>query len=126
MLNVSLTAKMLGWKEFRYLFSVPPPDKYGTSPFLLAHTHLAMPKIPSAPSVFPLLGAPQAPGNKPTHHKGGKSQGDGPMRPEEMVSQQTYTQPDPRPESNKVDRGWGELRYLFSVPPPEKYGTRLF
>ena len=28
------------------------------------HTHPALLKIPSAPSAFPLLGAPQAPGNK--------------------------------------------------------------
>ena len=50
-----------------------------------AHTRLAWPKIPSAPSALPLLGAPQAPGNKP-NPKGVKSFGDGPLRPEDISS----------------------------------------
>ena len=53
---------ILAWNT-RYLSSVPPPDKYGTRPFLrwvrsqaVAHMRLALLKITSAPSV---------PGNKP-------------------------------------------------------------
>ena len=38
-----------------------------------AYTHPALPKIPSVPSAFLLLGAPQAPGNKPNSPLGGKS-----------------------------------------------------
>ena len=45
-------------------------SKYGTRLFLggtgrraVAHTCPEFPKMPSAPSAFPLLGAPQAPGN---------------------------------------------------------------
>ena len=31
----------------------------------VAHTHPTFPKMPTAPSAFPLLGAPQAPGDEP-------------------------------------------------------------
>ena len=51
-----------------------------------AHTRPAWPKIPSAPLAFPLLGAPQAPGNKPNSPKGVKPWVDGPLRPEEISS----------------------------------------
>ena len=46
---------------------------------------LARPKIPSAPSAFPLLGAPQAPG-KNLSPKGVKAWWDGPLRPKEISS----------------------------------------
>ena len=65
--------------------------KCGTRPSLggsvrraVAHTRPAFPKIPSAPSAFPLLGAPQAPGDQPNPPEGGKSLGEGPLRPEEI------------------------------------------
>ena len=52
--------------------------KCGTRPFLGgsrrragAHTRPALPKMPTAPSAFPLLGSPQAPGNELP--EGGKS-----------------------------------------------------
>ena len=35
----------------------------GTGRRAVAHTHPEFPKMPSAPSAFSLLGAPQAPGN---------------------------------------------------------------
>ena len=41
-------------------------------------------KMPTAPSAFPLLGAPQAPGDKPNHPKGVKAWGEGPLRPKEI------------------------------------------
>ena len=59
-------------KEF-YLFSVPPPDKYGTRPFFksgsgrraAANTHPAKSKNTFGGSVgIPPKGAPQTPGNK--------------------------------------------------------------
>ena len=41
-----------------------------------AHTRPALPKVPSAPLAFSLLGAPQAPGNKPDPLKEVKALGD--------------------------------------------------
>ena len=40
--------------------------------------------MPTAPSAFPLLGAPQAPGDEPNPPEGGKSLGEGPLRPKEI------------------------------------------
>ena len=42
--------------------------------------------MPTAPSAFPLLGAPQAPSDKPTLPKGSKSLGEGSLRPKEIFS----------------------------------------
>ena len=55
-----------------------------------AHTHPALPKIPLAPLAFPLLGAPQVPGNKPNPTKEDKACGDGLLRPEEITSAEGY------------------------------------
>ena len=41
----------------------------------VAHTRPAFPKMLTAPSAFPLLGAPQAPGDDPLPHEVGKSLG---------------------------------------------------
>ena len=49
-----------------------------------AHTRPAFPKMLTAPSASPLLGAPQAPGNKSDPPKGVKSCGEGPLRPKEI------------------------------------------
>ena len=66
---------------------------YGTRPFFgwdrarggLRPCARSLPKIPSAPSAFPLLGAPQAPGNEPNPpRKGVKAWGEGPLRPKEI------------------------------------------
>ena len=64
--------------------------KCGTRPFLGPEPTRARHflKIPTAPSAFPLLGAPQAPGNKPNPPEGGKSLGDGPLRPKKTTSRQ--------------------------------------
>ena len=47
----------------------------GSSRRAEAHTRPARPKIPTVPSAFPLLGAPQAPGNKPQPPNGVKPGG---------------------------------------------------
>ena len=48
----------------------------------IAHTRPEFPKMPTVPSAFPLLGAPQAPGDKPNLPEGSKSLGG---RPPEAV-----------------------------------------
>ena len=75
----------------RYLLLAPPNGQVWHKAFFSgsvcragAHTRPAWTKIPSAPSRFPLLGVPQAPGNKPNPPEGSKSLGDGPLRPEEI------------------------------------------
>ena len=63
---------------------------YGTRPFFgwdraqgrSPHAPGSLPKMPSAPSAFPLLGAPQAPGNEPNPPEGGKSLGGRPPEAE--------------------------------------------
>ena len=52
-------------------------------------------KIPSAPSAFPLLGAPQAPGNEPNPPEGGKSLGGRPPEAEGNLQAPRHTWPDP-------------------------------
>ena len=48
-----------------------------------AHTRPAFPKMPTAPSAFPLFRAPQTPGDEPPT-KGVKAWGKGPLRPKEI------------------------------------------
>ena len=48
------------------------------------------------PVDIPLLGVPQAPGNKPTPQKGVKAWGDGPLRPEELSSAKAHPAEPPR------------------------------
>ena len=45
----------------------------GTGRRAVAHTRPEFQKMPTAPSAFPLLGAPQAPGDKPNLLEGSKS-----------------------------------------------------
>ena len=68
-----------------YLLLAPPNGQVwhkaffgGSSHRAGAHTRPAWPKILSVPSAFPLLGAPQAPGNKPNPLKGVKALGTAP------------------------------------------------
>ena len=72
----------------------------GTRRRAVAHTRPEFPKMPTAPSAFPLLGAPQAPGDKPNLPEGSKSLGG---RPPEAVGNTPqaprHTRPDPRPDS---------------------------
>ena len=72
----------------------------GTGRRAVAHTRPEFPKMPTAPSAFPLLGAPQAPGDKPNLPEGSKSLGG---RPPEAVGNTPqaprHTRPDPRPDS---------------------------
>ena len=65
--------------------------KCGTRPFLggsgdraVSHTRPAFPKMRTAPSAFPLLGAPQAPGDEPNPPKGVNTWRGGPLRPKEI------------------------------------------
>ena len=51
-----------------------------------AHMRLAFSIMPTDPSAFPLLGMPQAPGNKPNPLKGVKAWVDGPVKLEEISS----------------------------------------
>ena len=71
----------------------------GTGRRAVAHTRPEFPKMPTAPSAFPLLGAPQAPGNKPNLPEGSKSLG---RRPPEAVGNPQapgHTLPEPRPDN---------------------------
>ena len=61
----------------------------GTGFRAVAHTRPEIPKIPTAPSAFPLLGAPQAPGGKPNLPEGSKSLGG---RPPEAVGKSPGTE----------------------------------
>ena len=69
----------------------------GTGRRAVAHTRPEFPKMPTAPSAFPLLGVPQAPGDKPSLPEGSKSLGG---RPPEAVGNTPqaprHTRPDPR------------------------------
>ena len=61
----------------------------GTGRRAVAHTRPEFPKMPTAPSAFPLLGAPQAPGDKPNLPEGSKSLGG---RPPEAVGKSPGTE----------------------------------
>ena len=74
----------------------------GTRRRAVAHMRPEFPKMPMAPSAFPLLGAPQAPGDEPNPpRKGVKAWGEGPLRPKENIP---LTEPHP----------------AGSVPPPAR------
>ena len=72
----------------------------GTGRRAVAHTRPGFPKMPTAPSAFPFIGAPQAPGDKPNLPEGSKSLGG---RPPEAVGNTPqaprHTRPDPCPDS---------------------------
>ena len=114
----------------------------GTGRGSVAHTRPEFPKMPTAPSAFPLLGAPQAPGDKPNLPEGSKSLGGRP--PEAVGNPQAprHTLPEPRPDNSagqsatqhlersslksichQNDRDWN-----ICWPPhlTGKYGTRPF
>ena len=56
--------------------------------------------MPTAPSAFPLLGAPQAPGDKPNLPEGSKSLGGRPPEAAGNTPQAPrHTRPDPCPDS---------------------------
>ena len=61
----------------------------GTGRRAVAHTRPEFPKMPTAPSAFPSLGAPQAPGDKPNLPEGSKSLGG---RPPEAVGKSPGTE----------------------------------
>ena len=92
-----------------------------------AHTHPAWPKIPTAPSAFPLLGVP---GNIPTTPlKGIKAGGDGLLRLEEISScRDTLGQICATASTAGLTSAvllqlqW----YLFSVPPTGRVCHKAF
>ena len=92
-----------------YLSYVPPTYKFGTRPFLRwvrsqgrSQTRPAWPRIPSAPSAFLLLEAPQAPFINIPPPEVGKNLGDGFLRPEEISNQQANTRPDLCPRQARL------------------------
>ena len=98
--EINLSPKWSGLEPWLPPWSIcwPPhlTGKYGTRPFLggtgrraVAHTRPEFPKMPTAPSAFPLLGAPQAPGDKPNLPEGSKSLGG---RPPEAVGKSPGTE----------------------------------
>ena len=97
--------------------------------------------MPTAPSAFPLLGAPQAPGDEPNPTKGSKSLGGRPPEAKGIPQAPRHTRPDPcldntagqsatqhleRPSpksicrQNDLDRGWS------SQPKPDEVKMVLF
>ena len=98
----------------------------GTGRRAVAHTARSLPKMPTAPSAFPLLGAPQAPGNEPNPpRKGIKAWGEGPLRPKE-ISRYRDTLGQIRAADNTAGRSAtrhlemcqtdSDLRYLMHAP----------
>ena len=88
----------------------------GTRPFLVSHTRPAFPKIPTVPSAFPLLGAPQAPGDEPLP-EGGKSLGGRPPEAEGNLQLPRHTRPDlhrSQPGRPKCYPTTGEVQCYYS------------
>ena len=61
-------------RDFQYYYAGPYPTRVQHFPKT----------VPTAPSAFPLLGAPQAPGDEPNPPEGSKSLGEDPLRPKEI------------------------------------------
>ena len=89
------TTECSSYKKLRYLFHAPPNVKVWHKAFFVGLGAGALPirtrhfpKMPTAPSTFPLLGAPQAPGDHPPP-KGVIAWG------EEKIQLPRRTRPDP-------------------------------
>ena len=101
----------------------------------VAHTRPAFPKIPTAPSAFPLLGAHQVPGDEPNPPEGSKSLAGGPLRPKE-ISRYLDTLGQIRAADNTAGRSATrhlemcqteiDLRYLFTAPPNGQVWHKAF
>ena len=117
-------------------------DMCGTRPFLGGserrigvHTRPAFPEMSTAPSAFPLLGAPQAPGDEPNTPKEVKAWRKGPMRPKEISR---YRDTLGQTRTADYTAGWSATRHLercrtrlicgicCSPHPTGKCGTRPF
>ena len=61
--------------------------------------------MPTAPSAFPVFGAPQAPGDKPNLPEGSKSLGEAPPEAEGNLQVPRHTRPDPY----QTDQDWNLL-----------------
>ena len=124
----------------------PTTHEYGTRPFLRwvrsqGRSPRASGKAKNTfgPVGIPLFGVPQAPGDNPP--EGGKSLGDGPLRPEEISSPEAHPAEPPRGKTaNRMQpKNWrgkathkrprvsaGPSVIYRCVPPTHEYGTRPF
>ena len=94
-----------------YLSYVPPTHEWGTRPFLRwirlqgQSPHASgKAKNTFGPIGILLIRAPQEPGNKPNPTEGGKSLGDGPLKPEELSSAEAH--PAGLPKGTTAYRMW--------------------
>ena len=72
--------------------------------------------MPSAPSAFPLLGVPQAPWDKPNPPEGGKSLGEGPLRPKDKKKKKKLL----------AGQKAGKRYYLLPAPPNGQVWHKAF
>ena len=141
-LTYTKTVKVLTTAAARYLLYALPNVKVWHKAFFGrsgcragAHTHPAWPNIPTTPSAFPLLGAPQASGNNPPT-EGGKSLRGRPPEAGVNLQLSRHTRPDPcriQHGKPKCDPTTGEAQCYYSCcgicwppHPTGKYGTRPF
>ena len=123
----------------QYLSSVPPTGQLWHKAFFRwvrhragAHTRSAWPKIPSTPSAFPLLGAPQTPQSP----KGCKSLGDGPWGRRKSPAAETHSARSvlqPAQPAKVRPKNWRSavlLQLLFGICPPshqpDEFDTKPF
>ena len=98
--------KMIGTGP-EYLLTAPPYGQVwhkaffldGTGRRAVAHTRPEFPKMPTAPSAFPLLGVPQAPGDIPNLPEGSKSLGGRPPEAVGNPQEPRHTLPELRPDN---------------------------
>ena len=79
----------------------------GTGRRAVAHTRPEFPKMHTAPSAFPLLGAPQAPGDEPNLPEGSESLGGRPPEAKGKYSSQQATPGRIRASTSTADRNDG-------------------
>ena len=92
-----------GWSWWWYLFHAPLNVKVWHKAFFggsgrkaVAHTRPAFPKNTYGPVGIPLIRDVSGAGRSTQPpSKGGKSLGEGPLRPKEIIQPPSYTRPDP-------------------------------
>ena len=128
----------------RYLLRAPPNGQVWHKAFFyggsgrraVAHTRPAFPKMPTAPSAFPLLGAPQAPGDEPNLPEGSKSLGGRPPEAEgNYPAAETHparSAPLPARSAEVRPNNWRSTvliqlqRYLLRAPPNGQVWHKAF
>ena len=88
----------------------------GTGHRAVANTHPEFPKLPTASSVFPLLGAPQAPGDEPNLSEGSESQGKAPWGRRKIFQSPSHTRPDPCLRQHGRPKWWIGARKPIWLP----------